>query len=99
MACPAFFQDLGRHAFPIVPNPQLYQVLFINDPGLNVICPAVSDGIAQRLASNSIDLVTNNRMQVSSRTLHHETEGRSPFCNEFVPQSAERIRQIVGGCG
>src|ERR1700728_563970 len=70
MAGAPLLQDFRCNALPIVPNPQL-ELVCVDQFGFNVLRQSVAEGISQSLASNAINLVSNDRMQIPRRTLHH----------------------------
>ena len=78
-----------RFAWPyryraVVSNPQTEQPLAEGDFRFNVARTGVREGVSQRLTSNAIDLISNDRMQLSPRNantmwmlhfLHHLKDG------------------------
>ena len=71
MAGAALLQDFRCNALPVVPNSQPEQPVGVNDFGFNVVRPRVAERISQRLASNAVNLISNDRMQIPRRALHH----------------------------
>ncbi len=55
----------------------------------------MAESISQRLASDTVKLVSNDRMEVPRRTFHHQAEGRGVLRSQFVPQRLHRLRQVI----
>jgi hypothetical protein len=56
----------------IVPDPQLERSSVIRDLRFDIARLCVAESVSYRLASNGVDLVAQDRMQVPRRPFQHE---------------------------
>src|SRR5579875_601201 len=57
--------------------------------------PSMNESITQRLASNAVNLVSNDRVQFSRLAFHQQLEPRGAFARQFVAYASDRARQVV----
>src|SRR5271165_2904661 len=84
--------------FSIVPHAQSKLLIVIADFNLNLPCLRVLKPVPQRFASDPVNLVTNNRMQISCLALNCYPESRSLAGRvgcEFSSKRADGQREIV----
>jgi hypothetical protein len=70
-------ENSGINAFSIVPHAQSKLLIVIADFDLNLPCPGVLKRVPQGFASDPVNLVTENRMQISRLALNGDSESRS----------------------
>jgi len=58
----AFFQDVRWYTRPIVPDAQAESPFFVGNLRFNMMSLSVAEGIAQRLAGDPVDLVSDDRV-------------------------------------
>src|SRR5271169_3167756 len=91
-------KNLGANAPPVIANSQLQLTLFVLYIHFDVLCLRVVEGIAQSLSGNPIDIVAQDRIEVTRRALDGNIEERVMRClcrRKFLTESVNRKRKVI----
>ena len=72
MARAPLFGDVRGNPFAVVADAQLQQPIVEGDFRFDMACTGVGEGIPQRLASDAVDFIPNDRIQLSSDLLQRD---------------------------
>src|SRR5262249_12830572 len=93
-------ENLRVYTFAVIPNPQTQITLIILYLHLDAPSLSVVECIAQRLACNPINVITQDRIEVTRRALDRNIKVSSTWNSllscELFAQSLNRYSQIVG---
>src|SRR5271167_2501381 len=92
-------KNLGANAPPVIANSQLQLTLVVLYIHFDVLCLRVVEGIAQSLSGNPIDIVAQDRIEVTRRALDGNIEERvilRCLCRrKFLTESVNRKRKVI----
>src|SRR5262249_52741000 len=93
-------ENLRGYTLPVIPHPQPQLILFIFYPLPHAPLLSVVECIAQRLARNPIDVITQDRIEATRRALDRNMEQRSILAGllgcKLLAESLNRYSEIVG---
>jgi len=88
-------EDCRINAPAIVPHTQSELLAVIADFNLNLVCVSVPKCVPQRFASDPVNLITNDGMEISRRAFNRHTELRPVALRvgcKFFSESADGLR-------
>jgi hypothetical protein len=92
--------DICIHAPPIIANAQTQLLHFMVNLHFDVLRLSVTEGVAQSLGGNAVNLVAQNGVEIAGHAFHLHVNGVSTLVGfiggEFSCESCERRSEIVG---